>query len=286
MALAGVLNPSPFGLSLSKLCEPFDRLRANGVGGLVLACAVLFNPAAHADIWGYIDDKGVAHFAQERVDDRYEIFSRTGQKFDSQRQVTVPTAPPKLIAFFEVSPRYKQVKHLLREAASEHKIEYELLQALIATESGFDPLAVSPKGAVGLMQIMPDTAQRFGVVADAKTPMSKQLSDPRINIRAGARYLRYLLTKYPGQMELTLAAYNAGEGAVQRAGNRVPNYPETQGYVRTVMQMLAVLKPPAVLVEQRKTPARVRMAFAGGAEGRGNMPVFAPPPPSIPIEFP
>ena len=91
---------------------------------VLLACAVLFNPAAHADIWGYIDDKGVAHFAQERLDERYEIFSRTGQKFDSKRQVTVPTAPPKLIAFFEVSPRYKQVKHLLREAASEHQIEY------------------------------------------------------------------------------------------------------------------------------------------------------------------
>ena len=248
----------------------------------LLACAVLFNPAAHADIWGYIDEKGVAHFAQERVDDRYEIFSRTGQKFDSQRQVTVPTAPPKLIAFFEVSPRYKQVKHLLREAASEHKIEYELLQALIATESGFDPHAVSPKGAVGLMQIMPDTAQRFGVMADVKTPVNKQLTDPRTNIRAGTRYLSYLITKYPGQMELTLAAYNAGEGAVQRAGNRVPNFPETQNYVRTVMQMFAVLKPPAVLVEQRKQPARVRMAFAGGAEGRGNMPVFAP---AVPAEI-
>jgi membrane-bound lytic murein transglycosylase MltF len=110
--------------------------------------------------------------------------------------------------------------------------------------------------------------------------VSKQLTDPRTNIRAGTRYLRYLLTKYPGQMELTLAAYNAGEGAVQRAGNRVPNYPETQSYVRTVMQMFAVLKPPAVLVEQRKSPARVRMAFSGGAEGRGNMPAFAPAAPA------
>ncbi len=253
---------------------------------VLLACAVLFNSAAHADIWGYIDDKGVAHFAQERLDDRYEIFSRTGQQFDSQRQVTVPTAPPKLIAFFEVSPRYKQVKHLLREASSEHNIEYELLQALIATESGFDPLAVSPKGAVGLMQIMPDTAQRFGVVADLKSPIRKQLTDPRTNIRAGARYLSYLLAKFPGHMELTLAAYNAGEGAVQRAGNRVPNYPETQNYVRTVIQMFNVLKPPAMLVEQRKSPARVRMAFVGGAEGRGNMPFNLPLlAPSVPAEI-
>jgi Transglycosylase SLT domain/Domain of unknown function (DUF4124) len=247
----------------------------------LLVCAVLFNPAAHADIWGYIDDKGVAHFAQERLDERYEIFTRTGLNLETQRQVTVPTAPPKLIAFFEVSPRYKQVKHLLREAASEHKIEYELLQALIATESGFDTFAVSPRGAVGLMQIMPDTAQRFGVAADLKTPVNKQLTDPRTNIRAGTRYLRYLLTKYPGQMELTLAAYNAGEGAVQRAGNRIPNIVETQNYVRTVMQMFAVLKPPAVLIEQRKSPARVRLAL-DGAQGRGNMPslsAFAPPAP-------
>lgn len=259
--------------------------------------------AAQADIWGFVDSKGVAHFASERLDERYELFFRGDERFDTARgvapvahtprPVAVPTAPPKLLAFFEVSPSYKQVKHHLREASNRHGIDYELLQALIATESGFDPRAVSPKGAVGLMQIIPATAERYGVSGDAKTPVQQKLTDPRTNIRAGSRYLRDLINMFPGQLELALAAYNAGEGAVQRAGNRIPNYKETQNYVRTVMQLYTLLKPPQVLAE-RRAPTRVRMQMAapiggvygatapiggvygatapiGGAVGRGNM---------------
>ena len=259
--------------------------------GVLAVFSLLFlQQAAHADIWAYIDAKGVAHFAQERLDDRYEIFSRSGPNADAPREVKggevrppVTMPAPKLIAFFEVSPSFKQVKHLLREAATEHKIEFELLQALIATESGYDPLAVSPKGAVGLMQIMPDTARRYGVKDDVQTTVSQKLTDPRTNIRAGARYLRYLLNLFPGRMDLALAAYNAGEGAVQRAGNRIPNYRETQNYVRTIMQMVAVLKPPPLLVEHRKTPPPVRTALPGGAEGRGNLPTLASAAPRGPI---
>jgi soluble lytic murein transglycosylase-like protein len=240
-----------------------------------ILCGVLLfsQQLARADIWGYIDDQGVAHFAAERLDARYELFSRSGQSLQAGltapgaggalRPVAVPTVPPKLIAFFEVSPSYKQVKHLLREAAHDYRIDYELLQALIATESGFAASAVSPKGAVGLMQIMPATAQRYGVAGDRKTPVEQKLADPRTNIRVGARYLRDLIAMFPGQLELALAAYNAGEGAVLRAGSRVPNYRETQSYVRTVLQLYAVLKPP--------TPLRVRMELAGGAAGRSNM---------------
>lgn len=245
---------------------------------LVMGVVLLFSQQmACADIWGYIDAQGVAHFAAERLDERYELFSRSGQslqagqaeggKADALRPVAVPTVPPKLIAFFEVSPSYKQVKHLLRQAAHENRIDYELLQAVIATESGFDATAVSPKGAVGLMQIMPATAQRYGVAGDRKTPVEQKLADPRVNIRVGARYLRYLMTLFPGQLELALAAYNAGEGAVLRAGSRVPNYRETQSYVRTVLQLYAVLKPPTL----HPGPLRVRMELAGGAAGRGNM---------------
>lgn len=252
---------------------------------LLLLCGLLLfsQQSAHADIWGYIDEQGVAHFAAERVDVRYELFSRSGQslqvgrteagKGEALRPVAVPTVPPKLIAFFEVSPSYKQVKHLLREAATQYRVDYELLQAVIATESGFDAAAVSPKGAVGLMQIMPATAQRYGVAMEHKIPLEKRLTDPRTNIRVGARYLRDLIAMFPGQLELALAAYNAGEGAVLRAGSRVPNYRETQSYVRTVLQLYAVLKPPSL----RQTPLRVRMELAGGAAGRGNMLVAAQP---------
>ncbi len=238
---------------------------------------------AHADVYGYVDEAGVAHFAAEKVDERYELFFRADESFDTSRglaagrPVATPAAPPRLLALFETAPGYKLVRQHLREASSTHGIDYELLQALIATESGFDSDAVSPKGAIGLMQVMPATAQRYGLAGDRKTPLERKLADPRTNIRTGSRYLSYLLKLFPGQLELALAAYNAGEGAVQRAGNRIPNYRETQNYVKTVLQLYAVLMPaPAAIVG--RTPRRVRMELAapvGGALRRGNMPPLA-----------
>jgi soluble lytic murein transglycosylase-like protein len=247
--------------------------------GLALAIA----SSARAEVWGYVDDKGIAHFAAEKVDERYELFFRGGESFDTAhglrtpRPVAVPSAAAtKLIAFFEISPGYKQVQHHLREASREHGIEYELLQALIATESGFDSAAVSPKGAIGLMQLMPATAERYGVSGDGRMPLARKLTDPRTNVRAGSRYLRDLIRMFPGQLELALAAYNAGEGAVQRAGNRIPNYRETQNYVKTVMQLYAMLKPPVPTAANGKLPRRVHMELPapppGGAIGRGNLP--------------
>ena len=254
-----------------------------------LAVVLLFlQQAAWADVWGFIDDKGVAHFAAERTDERYELFFRGGEAFDTARglrgsvdtprPVALPAAPTKLIAFFEVSPSFKAVKHLMRDAAKAQNIDFELLQALIATESGFDASAVSPKGAVGLMQIIPATAQRYGVKSDKTMPVEKKLTDPHTNIKAGSRYLRDLINLFEGKLDLALAAYNAGEGAVQRAGNRIPNYPETQNYVKTVLQIYTSLKPPATVAELRN-PGRVRMEMpmrpvgvpVGGALGRANM---------------
>jgi soluble lytic murein transglycosylase-like protein len=256
-----------------------------------LACALLslgLLSAARAEVWGYVDANGVAHFAAARVDQRYELFFRGDESFDTStglgkarekpstaRAVAVPTTAPKLIAFFEISPSFRQVKHHLREAAEAQAIDYELLQALIATESGFDAAAVSPKGAVGLMQVMPATALRYGVTGDAKVPVGRKLIDPRTNIRTGTRYLRYLIDLFPGRLDLALAAYNAGEGAVQRAGNRIPNFRETQDYVATVMQLYSMLKPPAAFARSN-VPTRVRMELpahaVGGAMGRGNLP--------------
>lgn len=269
-----------------QLCKP----KVTGLFGLwrmmVLGLLLSFSyQAAHADIWAYVDEKGVAHFAAERMDERYAIFSRAGESFDTARAeigagnfagpAAMPAMPPsvasKVLAFFEVSPHYKVVKQHLREASSAQQIDYELLQALIATESGFDAMAVSPKGAIGLMQIMPATAARYGVTGDQKTSVEKKLSDPRINIKTGSRYLSYLLHLFPGQLELALAAYNAGEGAVQRAGNKIPNYKETQNYVTTVMQLYTLLKPSALMTDKHQTPTRVRMQLQGGATNRGNM---------------
>ena len=250
------------------------------VWALVVALAML--PAAHADIFGYVDDKGIAHFAAEKIDERYQLFFRGGQGFDTSQGLDPPAAPaargapPKLLALFEAAPGFTQIRKHLREASSTHAIDYELLQALIATESGFDSGAVSPKGAIGLMQVMPATAERYGLSADRKGAVQQKLADPRTNIRTGTRYLSYLMQLFPGQLELALAAYNAGEGAVQRAGNRIPNYRETQNYVKTVMQLYALLKPVAVPVAAgRPPPTRIRMQI-GGAVGRGNMPTEMP----------
>jgi Transglycosylase SLT domain len=256
---------------------------------LLAICALCMGTLAQADVWGFIDERGVAHFANERVDVRYELFYRGGESFDTSktakpvpeevtptpRAVAVPTVPAKLRAFFDVSPNFKAIRHHLKDAANTYKVDYELLQALIAAESGFDVQAVSPKGAMGLMQLMPDTARRYGVDGDKKTPIEQKLFDPKINVRTGTRYLRDLIVMFPGKLELALASYNAGEGAVIRAGNQIPNYKETQAYVKTVMQLYAGLKPPAaVRVEKQQRlvpPTRVRMEMLGGAAGRRNM---------------
>lgn len=247
---------------------------------LFMLFAALQTMPARADVWGYVDAQGMGHFSAARLDDRYELFFRGGESFNAgntgetsraigsgaDRATGVAAAPAKLLAYFEVSPSYKAVKHLLREASLTHGIDYELLQALIATESGFNSQAVSPKGAVGLMQLIPPTAERYGVRADKNFPVQKKLTDPRTNIRAGSSYLSDLIKLFPGQLELAIAAYNAGEGAVQRAGNKIPNYPETRNYVKTVMQLYNHLKPPSMT----SASSRVRMEMMGGTSGRSN----------------
>lgn len=257
------------------------RWRALGLPVLVVGLAALHGTAARADVWGYVDAQGIAHFSMLQIDARYQLFFRGNESFSAGKNANtdnlaggtshpatnMATAPPSLLAFFDISPNYKAVRHLLREASLRHGIDYELLQALIATESGFNARAVSPKGAVGLMQLIPPTAARYGVRASKDSPIEKKLTDPMINIRAGSNYLSDLIRRFPGRLELALAAYNAGEGAVQRAGNKIPNYPETQNYVKTVMQLYNQLKPPSMVAAR---VGRVRMEMMGGARGRGN----------------
>jgi hypothetical protein len=112
-------------------------------------------------------------------------------------------------------------------AAERHDVDGLLLAAVVQTESRFSPGAVSPRGAVGLMQVLPATAEMYGV---------RNLADPHVNLDVGSRYLRQLLREYDGDLELALAAYNAGPGAVERYG-RVPPFRETQDYVRKVLRL-------------------------------------------------
>ena len=166
-------------------------------GAAVLAGSVT---AARADVWGLCRRAGVAHFASEQLDDRYELFFRQAESFDTRldppppaagrRRASVDAAAAATAAqaagvFRRLARRSSSVKQFLRDASSDHNIDYELLQALIATESGFNASAVSPKGAIGLMQLMPDTARRYGVDTDRHGALERKLTDPRINIRAG-----------------------------------------------------------------------------------------------------
>ncbi len=117
------------------------------------------------------------------------------------------------------TPQIEQIARL-------YGLDARLLHAVISAESAYDPAAVSDKGAMGLMQLMPDTARRFGV-ADP--------FDPAANLHGGARYLRWLMDRFQNDLELVLAAYNAGEGAVERYGNAIPPYEETRTYVVRVL---------------------------------------------------
>lgn len=116
------------------------------------------------------------------------------------------------------------VEKLVKEASERHHVDPALVRAVIETESNWNPAAFSRKGAIGLMQLIPTTAQRFGV---------NDVFNPKQNVDAGVRYLKTLLERYSGNLDLALAAYNAGEGAVDRAQG-IPAYRETQNYVRRV----------------------------------------------------
>lgn len=124
---------------------------------------------------------------------------------------------------------------LIRTHAEANGLSADLLRAIIQIESAFNPLAVSPKGAMGLMQLMPETAREYGVQAPF---------DPDQNIRAGSAYFRRLLDRYDQSVELALAAYNAGPTAVDRYGEKVPPYRETQAYVRKIVSVTAISVGP------------------------------------------
>jgi hypothetical protein len=131
----------------------------------------------------------------------------------------------------------------VRQIAAEQSLPPELLHSVIQVESNYNPSAVSPKGAQGLMQLIPETARRFGVLDSF---------DPVENIQGGAKYLKYLLDLYQGDYPRALAAYNAGEKAVAKYGG-VPPYPETQNYVAQVQKRLDSSKPPVQAKPEVKT---------------------------------
>jgi soluble lytic murein transglycosylase-like protein len=128
-----------------------------------------------------------------------------------------------------------EIDSYMTESARRNKIDPLLIYSVMHQESSFKQRAISPKGARGLMQLMPGTAARFGVT---------NIFDPRQNIEGGARYMSFLLTHFDGDVSLALAGYNAGEGAVEKYGWRIPPYAETQEYVRRITRRYNLLRDP------------------------------------------
>jgi hypothetical protein len=188
------------------------------------ALGMLSGPCA-ADIWGYVDDQGVAHLSDRQIDERYFLFKKEtprpkAEEFDYAalgRMGVAAAVNPALRAQF--SP-------LIAQVAKDHSLDVSLLHAIITVESGYNPQARSPAGAIGLMQLMPGTAQKYGV---------RNIWDPLENLQGGARYLQFLFGMFPNSLDLVLAAYNAGEGAVMQAGMKIPPYAETRAYVPNVI---------------------------------------------------
>ena len=178
--------------------------------------------AADGDFYAFVDSNGVAHYSNVPTDDRYQFLLAGPQE---RTQSGEPYSP-------DLLARGAQYDRIIERAALDSAVEADLLRAVIAVESGFDARAKSKRGAVGLMQLMPATARRFGAT---------DRYDPRQNIGAGARYLKSLIDRYGNDIELALAAYNAGEGAVDRCGRCIPPYKETRAYVPRVLRAYQIL---------------------------------------------
>lgn len=169
-----------------------------------------------ADIYKYVDDEGVMHFTDAPTDRRFKIFIRDLKK-DRQLRTS-----------FRLGTCYRnpeEFEPIIRSLASEYGVDKSLVKAVIHAESGYNPNAVSSKGAQGLMQLMPKTAQGLNV---------NNSFDPKENIRGGVRYLKFLLDTFKGDVTLALAAYNAGLSRVSQYGG-VPPYQETRDYITKVL---------------------------------------------------
>ena len=192
--------------------------------------------SARADVYEFTDELGVLHLSDVPRDARYRLTLVEPQPTpatpapvvnatSAPAAAAVPSGTASTAAAYTA---YATVWHpLIERAAARHNVAAALVRAVIQAESNFNPRAVSPKGAQGLMQLMPATAQRYGVT-DA--------FDPEQNVHAGVRYLAELIALFRNDLTLALAAYNAGENAVMQYGNKVPPYRETEAYVPRVLE--------------------------------------------------
>lgn len=222
---------------------PRKRMIKSAIPGLVLLLIGIPFPCS-GELYKYLDADGKLYFTDAPLkDSKYHLeWKRATKKImqESNNRFIVfrrrlPLPSHKLPALKvpalskSLSVRRKRYAALIERTARRFKLRPELLHAVIRAESAYNPTAVSSAGAIGLMQLMPATAARYKV---------SDPYDPTENVRGGAQYLRFLLKMFGNNLRLTLAGYNAGENAVVKHGHQVPPYPETQQYVRKVLQYL------------------------------------------------
>ncbi|MEZ0601134.1 lytic transglycosylase domain-containing protein [Paraburkholderia sp. IW21] len=197
---------------------PPSFLSTNRLRAAALALGMTSAGLAHADIFGAVDSNGAIVLTNAP--------GKTGLTVIVAGDPPAERGAKRTHAPFSATINIARFADVIEEASRTFRVSPELLRAVIDVESRYNPNAVSDKGAQGLMQLMPDTARRFS---------DGNMFNPRDNVLAGARYLRFLLDLFKDDMELALAAYNAGENAVIRAGYRIPSMPETRQYVPRVL---------------------------------------------------
>lgn len=211
---------------------------AANFAALWLGLAAVAIPA-RAELWGFVDGAGVAHVAPTQVDSRYHLVLGDTTPSGASAPTRVPGKTDRtssLLTWLEIAPEVRVLQPLLREASKLHGVDVELLKAIIAVESGFNSKVVSPRGAVGLMQITADTADRYATAAERRRPAAQRLLDPRVNVLTGARMLADLTRRF-GSIDIALAAWSAGEGTVRKHGGKMPPIAETRAHVHLVLEL-------------------------------------------------
>lgn len=216
------------------MCRSIERTgrRAEGwkLFGAALVLATACQAGHAAQLYESIGPDGVARYSDEPRDPTYRLI----QSYGANEVAPVQAAPSPQPAD-RVGPKARLLPTIQR-FAEQHGLPVALVEAIVAIESGFNPSAISPKGAIGAMQLMPATAAQYGLD-------TKALFDPEKNIEAGARHFKNLLRRHR-EIPIALAAYNAGSGAVERSGGRIPAFPETMAYVAAVMARAATASVP------------------------------------------
>lgn len=205
-----------------------DRFRGrSGVRVLLSAVLTLASALASADLYMYKDpDGGILITDRTQQGKGYKLLKTVRSSVPPVTASSIPWSGGGLKDSKTIRANRARYEPLIAKVASHEKLDSRLLHAVIRVESAYNPGALSPAGAQGLMQLMPGTAERYGVI---------DVWDPEANLKGGARYLKDLLTLFDNDLELALAAYNAGEERVKQYGYQIPPYPETQQYVRKVM---------------------------------------------------